>query len=155
MIMKRWISFVFIFQINQFFLFIDSFSLKRKFIDIPGSNIVNQNDQSQHCHGQSPLVFRVLQYNILADGLSALRSDLGRLSRASKEILDWNYRKEKLLHEIVQYQPDVITLQECDHYYDFFYPELKKLGSYLNVVMTKIIKINLSYNLYIDSFCRL
>ena len=29
---------------------------------------------------------------------------------------------------MTQYQPDVITMQENDHYYDFFLPELAALG---------------------------
>ena len=73
---------------------------------------------------KSIIQLRILQFNMLADGLSGLRSDLGAFSRARKEDVDWENRKLKLLYEILQYDPDVITLQECDHYYDFFLPEL-------------------------------
>jgi nocturnin len=72
--------------------------------------------------------FRVLQLNMLADGLSGLRDDLGAFSRARAEDLSWDTRKAQLLYEILQYAPDVITLQECDHYYDFFLPELSAMG---------------------------
>jgi len=72
--------------------------------------------------------FRVLQLNMLADGLSGLRADLGAFSRARADDLLWDNRKSQLLHEIVQYKPDLITLQECDHYYDFFLPELSAMG---------------------------
>ena len=72
--------------------------------------------------------FRVLQFNILADGLSGLRSDLGAFSRAIPEAMAWETRKYQLLHEILQYDPDCITLQECDHYYDFFLPKLTTFG---------------------------
>lgn len=71
---------------------------------------------------------RVQQFNILADGLSGLRPDLGAFSRISKEHLQWKDRRYKLLHEIVQYNPDVVTLQECDHFHDFFQPEMRRLG---------------------------
>lgn len=71
---------------------------------------------------------RVLQFNMLADGLSGLRSDLGAFSRAKLDDVAWDQRKSKLLHEILQYDPDIITLQECDHYYDFFLPELELEG---------------------------
>lgn len=79
------------------------FPNKRKFIPLPESYALNSvND---------PITFRVLQFNILADGLSGRRDDLGQFSRiSSPEVLDWNVRKTKLIHEITQYQPDVITL---------------------------------------------
>lgn len=71
---------------------------------------------------------RLLQFNVLADGLAGLREDLGMFSRVGREHLCWEYRKHRLLHEIQQYDPDIITLQEVDHYYDFFLPELLKRG---------------------------
>lgn len=71
---------------------------------------------------------RLLQFNVLADGLAGLREDLGMFSRVGREHLCWEYRKHRLLHEIQQYNPDIITLQEVDHYYDFFLPELLKMG---------------------------
>ena len=71
---------------------------------------------------------RVLQFNILADGLSGLRSDLGAFSRATAQSMSWDMRKYQLLHEILQYKPDCITLQECDHFYDFFLAKLSMYG---------------------------
>ena len=71
---------------------------------------------------------RILQLNMLADGLSGLRKDIGAFSRVTAEAMSWERRKEQLLHEILQYSPDIITLQENDHYYDFFLPELSNLG---------------------------
>jgi hypothetical protein len=86
--------------------------------------------------------FRVLQFNMLADGLSGLRDDLGAFSRATYEDMIWEKRGKLLLHEILQYDPDVITLQECDHYYDCFLPELNaRLGSGLAVSVAIIIRI--------------
>ena len=79
-------------------------------------------------HCSVAATFRVLQLNMLADGLSGLRDDLGAFSRARAEDLSWDSRKAQLLYEILQYAPDVITLQECDHYYDFFLPELSAMG---------------------------
>ena len=72
--------------------------------------------------------FRILQYNVLADGLFGLQSDIGSFSRVSPKIAHWDYRKELLLQEILQFDPDIITLQECDHYDDFFQPELLRRG---------------------------
>lgn len=94
---------------------------KRQFVNLPGAYNVMQSKSS-------PLLLRVLQFNVLADGLSGLRSDLGKFSRVGKDVLDWETRKPQILNEIVQYSPDIITLQECDHYYDYFFPELSNLG---------------------------
>lgn len=74
------------------------------------------------------LTLRVQQFNILADGLSGAREDLGRFSRANKAMLEWESRREALLHEIAQYDADVITMQECDHFHDFFAPRMRELG---------------------------
>jgi mRNA deadenylase 3'-5' endonuclease subunit Ccr4 len=71
---------------------------------------------------------RILQFNMLADGLSGLRQDLGAFSRVTAEDMNWDKRGKLLLHEILQYDPDIITLQECDHYYDCFLPELNARG---------------------------
>lgn len=71
---------------------------------------------------------RVQQFNVLADGLSGLRPDLGGFSRVGRDVLMWENRKWKILDELLRFKPDVITLQECDHYDDFFLPELAKQG---------------------------
>jgi len=73
-------------------------------------------------------VVRVQQFNVLADGLAGLRPDQGKFSRLDKSVLDWEARKTLLLNEIVQYDADIITLQEVDHYHDFFQPQLEALG---------------------------
>ena len=72
--------------------------------------------------------FRTLQFNILADGLSGLRTDLGGFCDVQEKDVTWETRKANLMSEILQYEPDVITLQECDHYYDYFLPELTNKG---------------------------
>jgi mRNA deadenylase 3'-5' endonuclease subunit Ccr4 len=77
---------------------------------------------------QTSTTLRILQFNMLADGLSGLRKDLGAFSRVTPLDLDWNRRKQQLLHEVTQYTPDVISMQECDHYYDFFLHELDARG---------------------------
>lgn len=94
----------------------------RKFLTLPAPELEVSSSTS------NPLILRVLQFNSLADGLAGLRPDLGRFNRASKEILSWDHRKSRILHEITQYEPDIITMQEVDHYYDFFLPELSARG---------------------------
>jgi mRNA deadenylase 3'-5' endonuclease subunit Ccr4 len=97
-----------------------TFPKKRSFVRLPGSAGLSQTSAI-------PLL-RVQQFNVLADGLAGMREDLGKFSRADKEVLSWDRRKGQILHELTQYNPDVITLQEVDHYYDFFLPELNALG---------------------------
>ncbi len=72
--------------------------------------------------------FRLCQFNMLADGLSGLRDDLGAFSRATFEDLDWENRKVLILNEITQHSPDIITMQENDHFYDYFLHEMSKLN---------------------------
>ena len=91
--------------------------LNRKYVPIRNDLLLNDVNN-----------IRVMQYNILADGLSGLRSDHGGFSRIKKQFLEWDYRKSLFFSEIVECNPDVITFQECDHFVDFFEPELKKLG---------------------------
>ena len=95
------------------------FPLKRSFLKFPVQEI-------------PPSIFhqdlRVLQFNILADGLSGLRKDLGAFSRVTSEAVAWENRKGQLLKEVTQYSPDIITMQENDHYYDFFLEKLSTLG---------------------------
>ena len=77
--------------------------------------------------GGWPIV-RVQQFNVLADGLAGLRPDLGKFGRADKSVLDWEARKGKLLSEMVEYDADIITVQEMDHFHDFFQPQLNARG---------------------------
>jgi len=98
---------------------LSEFPLKRSFLQFP----VQEIPRSILHHD-----LRVLQFNMLADGLSGLRKDLGAFSRVTSEAVSWENRKDKLLKELVQYSPDIITMQENDHYYDFFLIELNALG---------------------------
>jgi mRNA deadenylase 3'-5' endonuclease subunit Ccr4 len=65
---------------------------------------------------------------MLADGLSALDKENPDYLRIPMDILKWEYRKDLILNEIVQYAPDIITLQENDHFFDFFLPEMSRRG---------------------------
>lgn len=91
-------------------------------------------DQVEGCTGvqQDRLLekIRILQFNILADGLSGLRPDLGEFSRITADILAFDFRKSKLLQHILDHDPDIVTLEECDHFDDYFQPELLTRGYY-------------------------
>ena len=104
--------------------------LKRNFISLP------EPFQLSNQLIPPPIQFRVLQFNALADGLSGLARDKGFFSRVNAMDLDWEVRKTRLIGEILQYTPDIITMQEIDHYNDFFLPELNSLG-YIGVFAPK------------------
>lgn len=48
--------------------------------------------------------------------------------RCPLDALNWQERKYLILEEILTYRPDILCLQEVDHYYDTFQPILASLG---------------------------
>lgn len=48
--------------------------------------------------------------------------------RCPLDALKWQERKYLILEEILTYRPDVLCLQEVDHYYDTFQPIMASLG---------------------------
>eukprot|EP00960_Hanusia_phi_P020096 593791-Hanusia_phi.AAC.2 len=72
----------------------------------------------------------VAQFNVLADGLSGMDVDKGGFSRASPMCLAWEHRRQKLVDEIMRHgiQPDIVALQEVDHFHDWFQPVLGGMG---------------------------
>ncbi|GAB5037960.1 nocturnin isoform x1 [Nannochloropsis oceanica] len=42
--------------------------------------------------------------------------------------MEWGLRRVKILEEITRWQPDVVTLQEVDHFFDDLQPALQRLG---------------------------
>ena len=68
---------------------------------------------------------RVLQFNVLARGLSSPPNNGGFLL-SPVDCLDFeHYRKYRLLEEILRFEPDIVTLEELDHYDDFFKPNAR------------------------------
>lgn len=59
---------------------------------------------------------------------SALGEGKDGFIRCPLEALNWQERKYLILEEILTYRPDVLCLQEVDHYYDTFQPILNSLG---------------------------
>ncbi|MFT7807432.1 nocturnin-like isoform X1 [Arapaima gigas] len=74
---------------------------------------------------QQPI--RVMQWNILAQ---ALGEGQDNFIHCSADALNWAERKYLILEEILTYEPDILCLQEVDHYYDTFSPVLASLGYY-------------------------
>ncbi|XP_039251600.2 nocturnin-like [Styela clava] len=112
---------------NEIKKFIDSFNesivdshklLGRKFIDVVQiDDRVIKNDTRQS--------FRIMQWNILADALCKGKDNFIKCPQDAK---CWNFRKMKILEEILKYSPDIICLQEVDHFNDFFNIQLSKAG---------------------------
>lgn len=73
----------------------------------------------------TPHAFRVMQWNILAQALGEGKDNF---INCPKEALKWEERKYLILEEILIYRPDVLCLQEVDHYFDTFQPILSRLG---------------------------
>ncbi|XP_068126076.1 nocturnin isoform X2 [Hyperolius riggenbachi] len=74
---------------------------------------------------RSPPSFRVMQWNILAQALGEGKDNF---IKCPIEALNWDERKYLILEEIVINRPDVLCLQEVDHYFDTFQPILSRLG---------------------------
>ncbi|KAG5845298.1 hypothetical protein ANANG_G00137320 [Anguilla anguilla] len=68
---------------------------------------------------------RVMQWNILAQALGEGKDDF---VECPLDALNWAERKYLILEEILTYRPDILCLQEVDHYFDTFQPVLGSLG---------------------------
>lgn len=82
---------------------------------------------------------RVVQYNVLADGLSGKDAKKGGFTKVPPEVLEWGTRRGRLLEEVFRHgeeAPDIIALEEVDHYHDWFKPQLHKRG-YDSAYLTK------------------
>ncbi|KAM1465323.1 hypothetical protein FF1_043901 [Malus domestica] len=79
-------------------------------------------------HSSNDVTFRVLSYNILADYLATSGSN--RHDYCPDWALSWAYRQQNLLYEIIDYDADILCLQEVqkDHFENFLKPELAKYG---------------------------
>ncbi len=70
--------------------------------------------------------FTVLSYNILCHSFAPGTT----YSYTPSWALDWSYRKQTILQEIINASADVVCLQEVDgeQYAEYFYPQLKQHG---------------------------
>jgi CCR4-NOT transcription complex subunit 6 len=70
--------------------------------------------------------FTVLSYNILCHHFAPGAT----YSYTPSWALDWNYRKQSILQEIINASADVVCLQEVDgeQFLDYFYPQLQEHG---------------------------
>ncbi|XP_057316235.1 uncharacterized protein LOC130657274 [Hydractinia symbiolongicarpus] len=76
--------------------------------------------------------FTIVSYAILTD--SSLRTNLSRYKKRTAEkqewVLDWEYRRENLLHELLFSGADILCLQEVEkeHFETWFKPKLSLFG---------------------------
>lgn len=106
----------------------------RKWIKTPAAEVADKEGVTTITH---------LQYNILAQGLShgvetppcavdaQNRNKLyGGFDGVQQPDVVFNFdsRKVRILEDILRFDPTIITLQECDHFYSFFLPALQKVG---------------------------
>jgi mRNA deadenylase 3'-5' endonuclease subunit Ccr4 len=70
--------------------------------------------------------FTAMSWNVLARRYT----DPQRLSNCPDYALQWGYRKEIIMEDLVNFSPDLISLQECedDAYDTVYHPELKGEG---------------------------
>jgi len=89
----------------------------------PRHMIEVNNNNARILQGPS---FTVVTYNVLADVCATSE----QFPNCPPFALSWEYRRQNLLKEILQFDADIICLQEvqCNHFSDFFYPELAKRG---------------------------
>jgi mRNA deadenylase 3'-5' endonuclease subunit Ccr4 len=59
--------------------------------------------------------FKVMQFNMLADGLCGLYNDSVMMGEENQHVLYWRYRLPLIIDEIVRNKADIVTLQENDH----------------------------------------
>jgi len=79
---------------------------------------------SQHTEGNTSNKVRVFQWNMLAQ---AIGSKLDNFRLSDPRVLDWSSRRWRVLEEILLHHPDVICLQEVDHF-SFIDSALKSVG---------------------------
>ena len=91
-----------------------------------------------HNSTPEPRTFTVATYNVLAD----LYCNSDMYGYVPDWALAWAYRRQNILKEIVNYNADILCLQEVqsDHYEDFFQGEMAKYG-YASVYKKKTAQV--------------
>ncbi|XP_070819602.1 nocturnin isoform X1 [Chaetodon trifascialis] len=90
----------------------------------PHRDLVYPNGMAPCHHKHNPSI-RIMQWNILAQALGEGKDGF---IRCPLDALNWQERKYLILEEILTYRPDILCLQEVDHYYDTFQPIMASLG---------------------------
>ncbi|GMN45328.1 hypothetical protein TIFTF001_014513 [Ficus carica] len=111
--------------------------------------LLNGGNFDTKVHSSNNATFSVLSYNVLAD-VCATRE---RYSYCPTWALVWEYRRQKLVNEIIEYDADIICLQEVqsDHFESFYEPELTKHG--YSVMYTKKTPVLYTANKFVTDGC--
>lgn len=111
--------------------------------------LLNGGNFDTKVHSSNNATFSVLSYNVLAD-VCATRE---RYSYCPTWALVWEYRRQKLVNEIIEYDADIICLQEVqsDHFESFYEPELTKHG--YSVIYTKKTPVLYTANKFVTDGC--
>ncbi|CAG9856001.1 unnamed protein product [Phyllotreta striolata] len=80
-----------------------------------GVKVRKLNGVSRACgeYVTGPNNVRILQWNILSQALGQMNDNF---SKCPDEALEWNHRRYLIIEELVEYCPDIICLQEVDHF---------------------------------------
>ncbi|XP_068596559.1 nocturnin [Brachionichthys hirsutus] len=90
----------------------------------PQRKLVHPNG-TEPCSHEHNASMRVMQWNILAQALGEGKDGF---IRCPLDALNWQERKYLILEEILTHRPDILCLQEVDHYYDTLQPIMASLG---------------------------
>ena len=88
---------------------------------IPSGGYDRQWVRASSTVGDRAQLLRVVQFNILADGLSGKSPRSGGFMHTPPEALEWTYRRDLIIEEVFRHfpaatPPDVVAMQEVDHY---------------------------------------
>ena len=76
-------------------------------------------------HSKTSQTLHVLQWNVLAQGLSNPERNFARVK---KETVAYETRRWRILEQVVLRQPDLFSLEEVDSYEEFLRHQLPKFG---------------------------
>lgn len=94
----------------------------------------------------------LFHWNVLADGLCSTLPDRGGFVCSPTDSLLWSKRKWRMLEELIKWDTDLITLCEVDHYQDWIFPMLTRLG-YRGIFMKKPSSPSLQFSSLEDGCC--
>jgi mRNA deadenylase 3'-5' endonuclease subunit Ccr4 len=80
-----------------------------------------------YCAGtiDSNLIFKVVSYNILSDNYL----HYGGYDKLPPNVIEWQFRKDRLLNQIISLNADIICLQEINQQgFEFFLHHLRQIG---------------------------
>jgi mRNA deadenylase 3'-5' endonuclease subunit Ccr4 len=72
---------------------------------------------------QASLKLNIVTWNILADAYAGHSNNI-----AAPDYIRWHVRKEIIRSLLIQCKPDILCLQECDHFEDFYRQVIHDMG---------------------------